>query len=336
MNIEKNKSLLEFNTFKIPAKATDFVEIFQTQDILDIPSTSFNQPHLILGGGSNILFTQDFSGLVIKNNISGIELISETDEYVVIKCGAGENWHQFVLHTIDNNWYGIENLSLIPGNVGASPIQNIGAYGIEAKDVIHQVHYFDIPSKSFKTIQATECDFGYRESIFKHELKNTFIITHVEFKLQKKFVPKVTYGNIQQVLENKKITTPTARDVSDAVIEIRQSKLPDPAMIGNAGSFFKNPVIPKTQFENLLNEFPNIVSYPVNDQSVKVPAGWLIDQAGWKGYSDGDIGVHDKQALVLVNRGEGLGTDIYALAKKIIASIDKKYGIKLTPEVNII
>lgn len=335
MKIEHNTSLHPFNTFGMDVTAESYVTLENPNQLPTIFKTN-PASHLVLGGGSNILFTKDYTGLVIHNLIKGITKVTEDETSVTVSVGAGENWHSFVLHCLQNEWYGIENLSLIPGTVGASPIQNIGAYGVEIKDILKQVTFYSIPDDEFKTLTASECDLGYRNSIFKNELKGSFVITEVSFRLSKIFNPKVSYGAITTVLEEKNISKPTAKDVSNAVIEIRESKLPNPKEIGNAGSFFKNPVIPIDQFNAVKEKFPHIVSYPVDSKYVKVPAGWLIDQAGWKGTKRGEIGVHAKQALVLVNRGSGKGNDIKDLAFEIIADIKSTYGIELTPEVNIL
>lgn len=291
---------------------------------------------LVLGGGSNILFTQDYKGQVIHNQIKGISVVSEDDEFVSVKVGAGEVWHDFVLYAIKNNWGGIENLSLIPGTVGASPIQNIGAYGVEVKDVITSVEALEIETNTLTTFSSEECKFGYRESVFKKEKKGQYIITHVVYKLTKKHNVQCNYGAITDTLAEMGGVNPTIKDVSDAVIKIRKSKLPNPKEIGNAGSFFKNPEIPTTQFEKLKEKYPNIVGYKVSDDITKVPAGWLIDNAKWKGRTFGAIGVHKNQALVLVNYGEGKGNDIKELSARIQEDILEKYGITLQTEVNII
>lgn len=334
MRIEQHISLRPFNTFGMEITAGSYLKLESKNQLPSIFKDKTIK-HLVLGGGSNILFTKDYDGLVIHNHLKGITKTSEDKNYVTVTVGAGENWHSFVLHCLENNWFGIENLSLIPGTVGASPIQNIGAYGVEIKDVLKEVTYYSIPDNKFKTLKAEDCNLGYRNSIFKKELKNTFVITEVTFNLLKKFNPSITYGAISAVLEEKGIVSPTAKDVSNAVIEIRESKLPNPKEIGNAGSFFKNPVISVDQFNEVKQRFPQVVSYPVDATHVKIPAGWLIDQAGWKGTKRGEIGVHDRQALVLVNRGKGNGNDIKDLAYEIIADIKSTYGIELTPEVNI-
>ena len=292
---------------------------------------------LILGGGSNILLTKDFNGLVIKNQITGIEIVHEDEHYVTVKVGGGEIWHQFVLHAIDNNWGGIENLSLIPGTVGAAPMQNIGAYGIEIKEVFESLTAVDLKTGHTKTFNKEACKFGYRESIFKLSAKGQYFIADVTFKLTKSnHQINTSYGAIQDVLKERNIANPTIKDVSDAVISIRKSKLPDPKEIGNSGSFFKNPTIDKIDYEGLKIEFPDIPGYIVSDNEVKVPAGWLIEQCGWKGLKRGEIGVHKNQALVLVNYGGGKGIEIADLSKEIQQSVIDKFGIELTPEVNFI
>jgi UDP-N-acetylmuramate dehydrogenase len=291
---------------------------------------------LVLGGGSNILFTEDFEGIVLKNNIKGIHVLSETSDTVKIEVGAGETWHEFVTYAVNKGWSGIENLSLIPGSVGASPIQNIGAYGVEVKDVITTVHAVDINTGKSRQFTNAECRFGYRDSVFKQEEKGKWIITKVHFILHKNGLLNTTYGAIKDTLDKMGIQFPSAKDVSQAVISIRQSKLPDPAKIGNAGSFFKNPEISKSQFDSLKNTYPDIISYPINDTKVKIPAGWLIEKAGWKGKNFGTYGVHKDQALVLVNYGHAAGEDIKQLAQAIRHSIWETFGIQLETEVNII
>lgn len=303
-----------------------------------IKSDAFkNNEVLILGGGSNILLTRDFSGLVIRNQITGIDIVSEDEHHVIVKAGGGEIWHEFVLHCIENGWGGIENLSLIPGTVGAAPMQNIGAYGIEIKEVFESLTAVNLKTGEPQQFYKDECQFGYRESIFKLEARGQYFITDVTFKLTKSnHKINTSYGAIQDVLNERNISSPTIKDVSDAVISIRQSKLPDPKEIGNSGSFFKNPTIDKIDFEGLKIEFPDIPGYVVSDNQVKVPAGWLIEQCGWKGLKRGSIGVHKNQALVLVNYGGGKGSDIAALSKEIQQSVIDKFGIELTPEVNFI
>lgn len=291
---------------------------------------------MVLGGGSNVLFTRGFTGVIAKNEIKGISIEKETEEDVLVAVGSGENWHQFVLWCVERGYGGIENLSLIPGTVGAAPMQNIGAYGVELKQVFHSLEAYEIQSGKTATFFKEDCHFDYRYSVFKGELKNRFIITKVFFYLSKKPEFNTSYGAIEETLEEMKIQELTLKAISQAVINIRQSKLPDPIDIGNAGSFFKNPIIEKIHFEALETEFPNAKGYPVEKDQVKIPAAWLIENAGWKGYRDGDIGVHDKQALVLVNHGGGRGKDLYLLSKKIIGSVEGKFGISLEREVNVV
>ena len=291
---------------------------------------------LILGGGSNILFTKNFDGIVLKNEIKGIELVSEDDEHIYVKAGAGENWHQFVLYCIQQNYAGVENLSLIPGCVGASPMQNIGAYGVEIKDVFHQLEAFHLDDKTLKTFRLSECELGYRESVFKRKLKDQFIIISVTYKLRKKPVFNISYGAIQQELDKMAVQQLSIAAISQAVINIRSSKLPDWKVVGNAGSFFKNPQIQKHKFLELKEVFPGIVGYAAGEEYIKLAAGWLIEQCGWKGYRKGDAGCYPKQALVLVNYGAATGEEIYYLSEQIIESVQQKFGVTLEREVNII
>lgn len=333
--ITHNVDLQAYNTFGLSATATSFVAINSFEDLMNL-SLKSTDDFLILGGGSNILFTQNPKGLVLKNNLKGIEIVREDAEFVFIKAAAGEIWHHFVLHCIENNWAGIENLSLIPGSVGASPMQNIGAYGVEIKDVFEELEAFHLDTKEIHRFNAEECQFGYRESVFKRRLKGQYFITSVTFKLRKKASINSSYGAISSELEKAGISHPSIKDISDAVIRIRSSKLPDPKEIGNAGSFFKNPVISMKLFLQLKEKHPTIPSYPIDEKFVKVPAGWLIEQDGWKGKTMDNYGVHKNQALVLVNYGGALGKDIYQLSTQIIASIQQHFGIELEREVNII
>lgn len=337
MDIAENVSLKDMNTFGIESNARYLIRISNVDQLLElIKSEVFkHNKHLVLGGGSNVLFTEDYPGLVIKNQIKGIEIVSEDDQNVMIQVGAGENWHQLVLHAVENGWGGIENMSLIPGTVGAAPMQNIGAYGVEIKDVFVKLDAVAYETGELVSFSKSECNFGYRQSIFKLSHKDQYFITSVALKLSKKPVVNTSYGAIRQMLEGNGVVKPTIKDVSDAVIAIRQSKLPDPAEIGNAGSFFKNPTISTEQFELLKVKHPKIVGYP-NDQGVKVPAGWLIEHAGWKGRTFGDIGVHKNQALVLVNYGNGGGAALWQLSEDIRKSVYEKYGIDLEREVNIV
>ena len=335
MQIQENISLKPYNTFGIDAKAKLYSSFRNVAELSGLISQPGRMQTLILGGGSNILFKNDFDGLILKNDIKGIEKVKEDDDNVYIKVGAGENWHQFVLYCIKNKWAGIENLSLIPGNVGASPMQNIGAYGVEIKEVFHELKAFHLHEKSNYTFALKDCEFGYRESIFKRRYKDEFVILNVTYKLNK--IPKynTSYGAIEQELERMGVKQLSIDAVSQAVINIRTSKLPDPKEIGNAGSFFKNPSIAKEKFEALKSEFPGIIGYENPDHTMKLAAGWLIEQCGWKGYRSGDAGVHARQALVLVNYGNAKGNEIYSLSESIINSVHEKFGVALEREVNI-
>lgn len=338
MIVQKDVQLKPFNTFGLEATAKYFIEVSsieQLQEILQIPDYQSTE-RLILGGGSNMLLTKDFDGLVIKIAIKGFEVVHENDDNIWIRAGAGVVWHDLVMHCVNQNYAGMENLSLIPGTVGAAPMQNIGAYGIEIKEVFEELEAYEIATGEIKTFDKVTCNFGYRESIFKHEAKSKYIILNVTFKLHKKPTFHVEYGAIKDTLAEMGITEMSIKAISDAVIHIRQSKLPNPAEIGNAGSFFKNPEIPNTQFEALKAQFPTIPSYPVSETTTKVPAGWLIEQAGWKGQRFGNVGVHAKQALVLVNYGGGTGEEIKVLSQKIQGSVKQKFGIELSVEVNFI
>lgn len=336
MQVLENFPLKDLNTFGVAANARYYAAFDSIASLNDILSKYPGQPLLILGGGSNVLLTKDFEGLVLKNDIRGIRKVSEDAEFVYIRAGAGENWHEFVLHTIEQGWGGLENLSLIPGCVGASPMQNIGAYGVEIKDVFEQLTAFHLNERSNYTFRAQACEFGYRESVFKRKYKGQFVIADVTFRLRKQPVLNTSYGAIAAELKARGIEHPTIRDVSDVVISIRQSKLPDPKETGNAGSFLKNPSITIPQFDALKKQYPDIVAYLNPDGTMKLAAGWLIEQAGWKGYRQGDAGVHARQALVLVNHGQATGAEIVALSEQIIASIKEKFGVELEREVNIV
>ncbi|WP_268125042.1 UDP-N-acetylmuramate dehydrogenase [Roseivirga pacifica] len=329
-------SLQPYNTFGLDVKAKSFAKFKSLDTLKEGLQLAKNQPLLILGGGSNLLFTKDYDGLVLKNELKGIGVIKEDAEHFYVEAQAGENWHQFVMHCIANNWAGVENLSLIPGTVGAAPMQNIGAYGVEIIQVFDHLKAMEIATGEIHTFNKEDCQFGYRESVFKKSLKGKYVITSVCFKLKKTPDFNTSYGAIAQTLEDMGVTELSIKAVSDAVIHIRQTKLPDPKEIGNSGSFFKNPEVDKIDFEGLRAEFPSIPGYPLPDNKVKIPAAWLIDQDGWKGKTFGQIGVHKNQPLVLVNYGGGKGADIKALAFKIQASVATKFGIELTPEVNII
>lgn len=338
MKIQENTSLKQYNTFGIDATAKYFASFRSVDELLELlnyqPSTINHQ--LVLGGGSNILFTKNYDGLVLKNEISGIELIKEDEHYVYVKAGAGENWHQFVLYCLRHNYAGVENLSLIPGNVGASPMQNIGAYGVEIKDVFHQLEAFHLREKRVHHFTLNDCQFGYRESVFKKKYKDQFVITTVTFRLHKQPTFNTSYGAINQELEKMAVSKLSIQAISQAVINIRSSKLPDWKEIGNAGSFFKNPIIDNQKFRELKQNFPAIVAFPSGKDDTKLAAGWLIEQCGWKGFREGDAGCYTKQALVLVNYGNAKGKEIYTLSEKIIRSVKEKFGVELVREVNII
>jgi UDP-N-acetylmuramate dehydrogenase len=311
-----------------------FSTVDQMQEI-GASDTFKHYPVLVLGGGSNMLLSTNFEGLVIKNEIPGIELIAEDADHYFVKVGAGVDWHEFVLYCLEKNYAGVENLALIPGKVGASPMQNIGAYGVEMKDVFHSLEAINVDDLNLVTFYNSDCEFGYRESIFKNKCKNQFVITSVTFRLNKIPVYKTAYGAIEDALQEMKVDTLSIQYIAQAVMRIRNSKLPNPNVIGNAGSFFKNPEIDTIQFESLKKYFPNINGYPTDSGKIKIAAGWLIEQSGWKGYRKGDAGCHDKQALVLVNHGNATGTEIFELSENIISSVHDKFGIFLHREVNI-
>ncbi len=338
MVVHRNISLLPYNTFKIDVNAQVLVEISDPTELDDIfQSDQFrSMPKLILGGGSNVLFTGNQRKVIVKIGIDGIEVAKETEHYLYVKVGAGEIWHQFVLWCVENNLGGTENLSLIPGTVGAAPMQNIGAYGVELKEIFHSLEAYDVKTGDRRVFDKDECKFGYRYSIFKGELKDKFVITSVTFRLSKKPKFNIEYEPLKHSLDQLGADELSVRAISEAVIQIRQSKLPDPVVIGNAGSFFKNPVIERPHFEALEAVFPGIPQFPISEKWVKVPAAWLIDQCGWKGKRRGDIGVHDKQALVLVNHGGGRGKEILKLSEMIQKSVQNKFGIDLHREVNVI
>ena len=335
MNIEENISLKNYNTFGIDVTAKRFIcidSVYQLQELLKVEKDIF-----LISGGSNILLTKDIEKLVVHIDIKGVSIDQENENEVFLTVNAGENWHEFVLWCVDNNYGGLENLSLIPGNVGTCPIQNIGAYGVEVKDTITKVEALHIETGKLVQFSNEECKFGYRNSIFKNEVKGKYIITSVSFKLTKQNHNfNTSYGAIETELTSKNIAKPNLKNISDAVIAIRKSKLPDPKEIGNSGSFFKNPVITKAHFLTLQKTYPEIPSYIISENQVKVPAGWLIEKAGFKGKRFGDFGVHKKQALVLVNYNNATGKDIYNLAETIQKEIKSKFEIKLEIEVNVI
>lgn len=335
MVIERHKSLLPYNSFHVDVMADQFVSISDIDQLKEALQTDSGNSASILGGGSNVLFTKDVKGLVLKPDIRGIDLIKENESHVYIRAGAGENWHSFVVYTIGRNWGGLENLSLIPGNVGAAPIQNIGAYGVELKDSFYELEAYDRKHGKVYTFGLNDCSFGYRNSFFKAAGRNRYIILNVTFLLNKTPILNTSYGAIREELKQMDIRTPSVRSVSEAVINIRRSKLPDPAEIGNAGSFFKNPVVDHSLFLSLSKSNPDLPAYPHEEGSVKLAAGWLIEQCGWKGHRQGDAGVHPRQALVLVNYGHASGREILELADAVAASVKKRFGISLEREVNV-
>lgn len=338
MIIESQVSLKKHNSFGLNVHAQTYVAIETVSDLLNfIDKTPDAQNAFILGGGSNILLLNNIERTVLHNQLKGVEVIGKTEDHVCVRFMSGENWHKCVLWAIENNYGGIENLSLIPGTVGAAPMQNIGAYGVELKSVFDKLYAVEMKTGKTKCFSPDDCNFGYRESYFKKEGKNKYFITAVDLNLTIKNHPiKAEYGAIKSVLEKKNIQSPTIQDISTAVIKIRNSKLPDPKEIGNAGSFFKNPVISKAQFENLEKQYPDIPNYPQNDGMIKVPAGWLIEQAGFKGVLHGNTGSHKNQALVIVNYGHATGQEIFDFAKKVQHTVAQKFAIDLSMEVNII
>jgi len=344
MQIQKDFSLRKYNTFGVQAFAKYFATFFSGQELKECLTENRNKlPKMILGGGSNILFTKDFDGLVLQNEIPGIDIIFEDEEFVHIRVGAGVKWHHFVLFCVNRNLGGVENLSLIPGKAGASPMQNIGAYGVEIKDVFYQLEALHLKELVKQKFSASDCKFGYRESVFKNKYKDQFAILNVTYRLRKNPVFNISYAAIESELEKMKIQQLTVKAVSDAIIRIRTSKLPDPAIIGNAGSFFKNPLITKEKLLKIQSQqlFKNdfgghIPFYKTDEDNLKIPAGWLIEQCGWKGFRKGDAGCYEKQALVLVNYGNATGGDIYNLSEEIKISVKEKFDIELEREVNIL
>ncbi|MFA7255608.1 MAG: UDP-N-acetylmuramate dehydrogenase [Candidatus Omnitrophota bacterium] len=344
MKIEQNYSLKSLNTLGLEAAAKYFAEIHSIEEFQELAGDKRfpREKKLILGGGSNILLTKDFYGWVVKNAIPGVSVANETATEVIVKAGAGERWHDLVMGCIEKNYGGLENLSLIPGLTGAAPLQNIGAYGAELKDTFHELEALEIRSLTPVKFRARDCAFGYRDSVFKHKLQGQFLITSVSFKLTKLSAPaahyhfRTEYGELRRTLEEMKIHDLSLKAVSDAVCQIRRAKLPDPKEIGNAGSFFKNPSIPHTQFKLLAAEHPKMPHYPQPDGTVKIPAGWLIEQCGWKGKKVGRTGSHKMQALVLVNYGGATGQEILDLSNAITRSVKETFGIELSPEVNIV
>lgn len=337
MLIQENIELSKYNSFGCKATARYFCIVKRKDEIDEAISwcTHQNKPYLLLGGGSNLLFTKDFNGLIIKMEIKGIKLLKETPSEVLISVGAGENWHLLVKYCVQKGWGGIENLSLIPGTVGAAPIQNIGAYGVEAKDSIQAITAFDTQLNKWVVLQNKDCHFDYRNSLFKQE-KNRYIITEVQFSLQKQPTLHTDYGAIREVLHNKQIKQASIEDISNAIIEIRTAKLPDPLVLGNAGSFFKNPTVSLELFNQLKQFHTNIVAFPISDTQYKLAAGWLIEQAGWKGKKKGPVGCYEKQALVIVNYAQATGKEIFDFSEEIIQSVQSQFGIQLEREVNIV
>ena len=339
VEVKENVDLFPYNTFRIHATARYLVTVKSPDEAREVFRSELfrKNRHIILGGGSNILLTGDFDGVVLKNEIGGIAVASEDDTTIRLKVGSGENWHRFVTYCVAHDYGGVENLSLIPGTVGAAPMQNIGAYGVEIREVIDQVEALDINTGLSRLFDREECAFGYRESVFKQELKGRYFISSITLSLTKKnHHLNISYGAIREVLKEHNEQEVTLRSISDAVIAIRTKKLPDPAVIGNAGSFFKNPSVDSATFERLQKKYPAIPSFPGENKLVKIPAAWLIEQCGWKGKTFGDIGVHKHQALVLVNYGEGDGKKIWQLATDIQRSVKEEFGIVLQPEVNVI
>ena len=337
--LRQNVSLKEYNSFGMNVTARFWLDIPTVTEAAEFLSDNRNQlpPLLVLGGGSNLLLVSDFSGIVLKNNILGKTVVKETDSHIWLKIGAGENWHALVEYCLEKDWGGIENLSLIPGNVGAAPIQNIGAYGVELKDVFEELEALHLPTATTRNFAHGECLFGYRESVFKRALKGEYMIASVTLRLTKHHhVINTSYGAIEKELLAEGVSKPTIRDVSRVVCQIRRSKLPDPTQIGNAGSFFKNPVINSDHFERIATQFEKVPHYPDTNGRIKLPAAWLIDTCGWKGTRRGNYGVHDRQALVLVNHGGANGNDILALSEEIQASVEERFGIRLEREVNVV
>lgn len=338
INIHENISLKPYNTFGIDVKARYFTRLTSDEDILEFCKEylpKYNK-YIFLGGSSNILFTKDFGGIVVKLENKGIRIIEDDIDSVTINAASGEIWDELVEYCVKKNWGGIENLSNIPGSVGASPIQNIGAYGVELKDVFVELEAIEIASGNARTFTKEECRFGYRDSIFKNKIKGKFIITSITIKLDKFPVLRTEYGTIKDELSRMKCECPDIQSIRDAIINIRSSKLPDPDIIGNAGSFFKNPVVGIAVFEKLKEENPDILSYLLDKNQVKIPAAWLIDRCGWKGQKIGNAGVHKDHALVLVNHGNSSGQEILSLAEAIQGSVFNRFGIMLRPEVNIV
>lgn len=333
-----NASLKKFNSFGIDSHCAYLSFVRTAKDVSDILERASPKKLFVLGGGSNVLLPDFLNAWVIMPQIETIELLEDSAESVLVRVGAGLNWHEFVMTALEKGWGGLENLSLIPGKVGAAPIQNIGAYGVEVKDFVRAVHFIDLYKNEKRVLSAEECSFGYRDSIFKHELSKKVLITKVDLELPKigSYELNTSYGAIQEQLDSWNISEPSAIDVSKTVIHIRRSKLPDPKTIGNAGSFFKNPIISQDELERLISEFHEVIHYPIDDKTVKIPAGWLIDQCGWKGKREGAVGCYEKQALVIVNHNGATSSDIRNFARKVQKSVMDKFGIELEREVNYV
>lgn len=336
IEIKENFSLKKYNTFGFDINCRYFASFSNEEELKELLLIHKNKniPLMVIGGGSNILFTKNFNGLIIQPTICGIEIINETDDFVDLRVGAGENWDSFVEYCVNRNWGGVENLSLIPGFVGTCPIQNIGAYGVEVKDVISKVETIDIESLRKQEFANTECRFGYRESIFKHDLKGKQVVTYVHFKFNKNHEYKLNYGNLNDELQ--KYESVNLKNIRNAVIDIRNSKLPKPEETGNAGSFFKNPEVKEAVFEKIRQQYQDVPNFKQSNNNVKIPAGWLIEQAGWKGKNIGNAAVHNKQALVLINRGNATGAEVLYLAREIQKSVNNQFGIELEMEVNVV
>ena len=339
LKIETDIDLSSFNTLGVSAAASHFFEITSTNQLLELNEQGFFKEHhpFVLGGGSNILFLNNPARPVLKMSIKGINQVDAGEDFVKVEIGAGENWHEFVTWAVTHDLGGVENLALIPGTVGAAPIQNIGAYGVELEEVFDSLELFDMRDGSIKTFQHTDCRFGYRHSIFKNELKGDVIVTKVTLRLTKSnHQIEKEYRSLQSYLDGKNIENPGIKDIYEAVIDIRSSKLPDPKAIGNAGSFFKNPVIRNEQFEDLQSRYEDMPFYKQNDDEIKIPAAWLIEKTGWKGQREGDVGTYENQALVIVNHGNASGTEIFEFSRKIQESVKEEFGIELVPEVNFV
>lgn len=333
IRVTENVSLKPYNTFGIDVKARWMAPFASADELADLTQWAGRRSLLVLGGGSNVLFTRDIDGVVMLNEVKGIDLISEDEEYVYVRAGAGENWNGLVQYCIGRDWAGLENLSLIPGNVGAAPMQNIGAYGVEIRDLFWELEAWSLQERRVVTFTVNDCEFGYRESVFKRRLRGQFVILNVVLRLRKVPIFHTSYGAIREELGDRE---PGIRAISEAVIRIRQSKLPDPSKIGNAGSFFKNPTVPATTFQELKRQHPGIVGHPTESGDIKLAAGWLIEQSGWKGVRRGDAGIHAKQALVLVNYGKATGEELYTLSEEVLHSVQHLFGVTLEREVNII